>query len=228
LVRDVATGQGKHQLELTWHLGPALSPVCTKDNLFADGQDGLGLITVDGHGWSQSAHRGNWSAVYGRAERATVLTFASVTDLPAEFVTLLLTDASLQHSVGRLENWPGTASVHCYRYAREGQEHQFFFPNAEGAWSFGNWTSDARFLYWSWDRGRDLRLLVICGGSYAEIGGARVLMSESPVDYAEVVNAAGKTELFSSHPERVVLQESLDRIEMELAAMGSDLKGTGK
>ena len=226
LVRDVATGQGKHQLELTWHLGPALSPVSTKDNLFADGQDGLGLITVDRHGWSQSAHRGNWSAVYGRAERATVLTFGSVTDVPAEFVTLLLTDASLRAGLGRLERLPGSVSAHCYRYTREGQEHQFFFPNAEGVWSFGNWTSDARFLYWSWDRGRDLRILVICGGSYAEIGGAHVLMSETPVDYAEVVSAAGKTELFSSHPDRVLLQESLDRIEMELAAPGNDLKRT--
>jgi hypothetical protein len=226
LVRDVATGQGKHQLELMWHLGPALSPVSTKDNLFADGQDGLGLLTADGHGWSQSAHRGNWSPVYGRAERATVLTFGSVTDLPTEFVTLLLTDASLHAGLGRLERRPGSASVQSYRYTRDGQEHQFFFANAEGVWSFGNWTSDARFLYWSWDRGRDLRLLVICGGSYAGIGGARVLTSETPVDYAEVVNAAGKTELFSSHLERVVLQESLDRIEMEFSALGNDLKRT--
>jgi hypothetical protein len=227
LVRDVATGQGKHHLELTWHLGPALSPVSTRDNLFAQGQDGLGLITAEGHGWSQSAHRGNWSPVYGQAERATVLTFGSVTGLPAEFVTLLQTDASLHAGLGRLERRPGTASVHSYRYTREGQEHQFFFANAEGAWSFGNWTSDARFLYWSWDRGRDLRLLVICGGSYAEIGGARVLMSETPVDYAEVVSVADKTELFSSDPERVVLQESMDRIDSEFAAMGNDLKRTG-
>jgi Heparinase II/III-like protein/Heparinase II/III N-terminus len=228
LVRDVAAGPGKHQLELTWHLGPALSPVSTKDNLFAHGQDGLGLITADGHGWSQSADRGNWSSVYGRAERATVLTFGSVTDLPAEFVTLLLTDASLHAGLGRLERRPGSAAVHSYRYSRERQEHQFFFADNAGSWSFGNWTSDARFLYWSWDRGRDLRLLVVCGGSYAEIGGARVLMTETPVDYAEVVNVAGKTELFSSHPGRVVLQESLDRIEMEFVAMGNDLKGTGK
>jgi len=227
LVRDVATGQGKHQLELAWHLGPTLSPVSTKDNLFADGQEGLGLITVDGHGWSQSADRGNWSSVYGRVERATVLTFGSVTDLPAEFVTLLLTDASLHAGLGRLERRPGTMAVQSYRYSREGQEHQFFFADAAGAWALGNWTSDARFLYWAWDRARDLRVLVICAGSYAEIGGSRVLLSQTPVDYAEVVSAAGKTELFSSDPERVVLQESLDRVEAEFAAMGNDLKRTG-
>ncbi len=58
LVRDVADGSGKHQLELTWHLGPVLSPVSTKDNLFADGEESLGLITTETHGWSQSAHGG--------------------------------------------------------------------------------------------------------------------------------------------------------------------------
>jgi hypothetical protein len=52
-------------------------------------------------------------------------------------------------------------------------------------------------------------------------------MSETAVHYAEVVSAAGKTELFSSDPERVVLQESLDRVEAEFAAMGNDLKRTG-
>jgi hypothetical protein len=227
LVRDVATGQGKHLLELTWHLGPALSPVSTKDNLFADGPDTLGLVTVEGHGWWQSGDRGNWSPVYGRAERATVLTFGSTTGLPAEFVTLLVPDASLHAGIGRLERVASGAAVHGYRYTREGQEHQFFFANAEGAWRLGNWTSDARFLYWSWDRGRDLRVLVLCGGAYAEIGGSRVVTSETAVDYAEVVSAAGKTELFSSAPEQVTLRESLDRVEMEFAALNNDLKRTG-
>jgi hypothetical protein len=224
LVRDVAAGQGEHHLELTWHLGAMLSPVSTKDNLFADGQESLGLVTTDTHGWAQSAHRGNWSPVYGRAERATVLNFGREAELPVEFVTLLLPDATLQTGVGRLERQL-SASVHVYRYIREREEHQFFFTNGESPWTFGNWASDAQFLYYSWERTMEQRMLIVCGGSYAEIAGQRVLTGDGVVDYAEVVSSAGRTEVFSSSPERVVIQGSLDRVDLEMA--GNDPKRVG-
>src|SRR6266478_2984009 len=222
LVRDLAQGYGKHQIELAWHLGATLSPVSTKDNLFADGQDSLCLVTPEGHGWSQSAHRGNWSPVYGWQERATVLTFGFEGALPAEFATLLLPDASLADGMGRLQRVASDASVCAYRYVRAGQEHHFFFPNGDRTWTHGNWASDARFLYWTWDRERGLRLLVMCGGSYVETGGVRVLTSERILDYAEVVSLASGTEVFSSDPDQVVLEGSLDRVELELAAPAND------
>jgi hypothetical protein len=227
LVRDVASGQGKHQLELAWHLGSTLSPASTKDSLFADGQEGLGLVSTQGHGWAESAQRGKWSPVYGRAEPATVLSFGRETELPAEFVTLLLPGASLQAGIGRLERLLSDASALGYRYIREGQEHQFLFAKGEGSWTSGSWRSDARFLYWSWDRKHEQRVLIICGGAYVEIAGLRVLTSEHTVDYAEVVSSAGKSELFSSNPERVVLQVSLDRVELELVVPGNAPKRTG-
>jgi len=227
LVRDVASGPGRHQLELTWHLGPRLSPVSTKDSLFADGEDGLGLVTAEGHGWSESAHRGNWSPVYGRAERSTVLTFGTEAELPVEFLTLLLPHANLQAGIGRLERLSSVPPVQVYRYIREGQEHRFFFANGDGSWNFGTWSSDAGFLYWAWDREPEQRVLIACGGTYVEIRGVRVLTSERAVDYAEVVSSAGKTELFTSAPERVVLQGSLDRVEMELAVPENGPKRTG-
>lgn len=222
LVRDLAQGYGKHQIELAWHLGATLSPVSTKDNLFADGQDSLGLATPEGHGWAQSAHRGNWSPVYGRQERATVLTFGFEGALPAEFATLLLPDASLADGMGRLQRVASDASVSAYRYLRAGQQHHFFFPNGDKTWRHGNWASDARFLYWTWDRQRGSRLLAMCGGSYVETGGVRVLTSERILDYAEVVSLASGTEVFSSDPDQVALQGSLDRVELEVAAPAND------
>jgi Heparinase II/III-like protein/Heparinase II/III N-terminus len=227
LVRDVADGQGNHRLELTWHLGPSLSPVSTRDNLFADGQESLGLMTTETHGWSQSAHRGNWSPVYGRAERATVLTFGREAELPVEFVTLLLPDATLQGGIGRLDRLLSGASVCVYRYIREGQEHQFFFANGNGPWNFDNWGSDAPFVYWSWEREREQRVLIACGGSYVEIAGLRVLTSDRVVDYAEVVSSGAKPELFSSDLEHVVLQASLDPMDRETAVPGNDPKRAG-
>jgi hypothetical protein len=227
LVRDVAEGQGSHKLELTWHLGPGLSPLSTKDNVFADGQESLGLITTEANGWSQSAHRGCWSPVYGRAERATVLTFGREADLPAEFVTLMLPDAGIRSGIGRLEQLLSDASVSAYRYIREGQEHQFFFSNGDRAWNYGKCGSDAAFLYCAWEREQELRLLIACGGSYVEVAGQRVLTSESPVDYSEVMSSGAKTEMFSADPERVVLLGSLDRMDLEVAAPGKDPGGKG-
>ncbi len=222
LVRDVAEGHGNHKLELIWHLGSGLSPLSTKDNVFADGQESLGLIAAESNGWSQSAHRGSWSPVYGRAGRATVLTFGREVDLPAEFVTLLLPDAGTRLGVGRLEQMLSDASVSAYRYIRGGQEHHFLFSNGDRAWNFGKWASDAAFLYCAWDREQEQRLLVACGGSYVEIAGQRVLRSERSVDYSEVMSSGAKTELFSSDPERVVLLGSLDSMDLETAVPGND------
>jgi hypothetical protein len=221
LVRDLVDGRGKHQLELTWHLGPSLSPVSTKDNLFAHGQESLGLITTETHGWAQSVHRGDWSPVYGRAERATVITFGRKAELPMEFVTLVLPDVNLQAGMGLLETPLSDSSVQVYRYVREGQEHQFFFATGTDSWIFNQWTSDAVFLYYSWEREREQRLLIACGVSYVQIAGLKVLTSEGSVDYAEVMSSTGRTEFLSADPERVALHGSLDRVETEMAMTGN-------
>lgn len=220
LIRDVALGQGEHRLELVWHLGARLSPESINDNLFADGQETLGFLTSEGHGWAQSAHRGPWSPVYGCQEKAIVLSFARKGPLPMEFATLLVPDARVSAGIGRLERLADVPNVHGYRYIQGRQEHCFFFADRQTDWILGMWRSDARFLYWSWDRERDVRLLVICGGTHAELGGVRVLTCDQTIDYAEMISSAGGAELRSSQPETVIVSGSLDRIEMELANSG--------
>jgi hypothetical protein len=214
LVRDVATGQGSHQLELSWHLGPSLSPISARDYMFGNGRESLGLLTVEGHGWSQSAQRGIWSPVYGRQERTTVVTFGKVAELPAEFVTLLLANETA--GIGRLERI-GDSSVRAYRYTRDGQEESFFFSDAGGSWTVGEWGSDAYFLYWSYDRHREQRSLILCGGSRAELGGRAVVTCDAPLDFVEITEEAGKTELYSSDPQQVHLVSGLGSVEAKLA-----------
>jgi hypothetical protein len=215
LVRDVATGEGNHQLELSWHLGPGLSPTSAKDYLFGSGRDTLGLITPEGHGWSQSAQRSIWSPVYGRQERTMVVTFGKVADLPAEFVTLLLPNAG--ERIGRLERVHTESRTRGYRFTRDGDEHFFFFGDQGGAWTVGEWGSDACFLYSSYNRGRDERSLILCGGSYAELGGRRIVTGEGLVDFIEVTETTGKTEFFSSDPQRVRVESTMDPMEGKLA-----------
>jgi hypothetical protein len=227
LVRDVASGQGRHSIEVSWHIGAHLSPASARDYLFGDGQESLRLVTAEGHGWSQSADRGPWSPVYGRQERTTVITFGTVATLPVDFVTLLLPNASLHAGTERLERLASDSGVRGYRYTRSGEEHCFFFASTEKAWTLGAWASDAQFAYWSLNRERDERVLVLCNGTYAEVGGMRVLASVGSVDYAEVLGSSGKTELFSSDPDRVQLQGSLDRVEAELSVPQNEPKRIG-
>jgi hypothetical protein len=225
LVRDLAEGRGKHKLELYWHLGAGLSPLSTKENLFTSGSENLGVIPTESHGWSQSAQRGYWSPVYGRAERAIVLTFGKEAELPAEFVTLLLPDARPDAGVGRLQRILSDASVSVYRYIREGKESQFFFSNV--AWKFEKWESDAAFLYCEWERESKCRFLVACGASYVEFAGQRLITCERKVDYSEVMTSGDKSELLSADPDCLVALGSLDAMQMELAVPRNDSDGIG-
>lgn len=215
LVRDVATGEGAHQLEVSWRLGPTLSPTSAKDYVFGTGSDTLGLITAEGHGWSQSAQRGIWSPVYGRQERTMVVTFGKVAELPAEFVTLLLPNAS--ERIGRLEKMGSNTRVCAYRYRRDTEEHWFFFAEPGKAWATGDWGSDAYFLYSAYNRDQEHRSLIICGGSYADLRGRRVVTGDSLLDFIEVTETTGKTEFFSSDPQRVHIETTLEPVEEKLA-----------
>lgn len=214
VVRDVAKGEGKHQLEVSWHLGPSLSPTSAKDYVFGVGQETLGLITTEGHGWSQSAQRGIWSPVYGRQERTMVVTFGKAADLPTEFVTLLLPNAN--ERIGRLERIESEARVRTYRYTRDGEEHWFFFSEPGCAWRAGDWASDAYFLYWSYNRREERRSLIFCGGSRADMQGRRIVTGEVMLAFVEVTEASGKAELFASDPQRVHIESTMDILDPKL------------
>jgi hypothetical protein len=223
VVRDVAKGEGKHQLELSWHLGPSLSPTSAKDYVFGVGQETLGLITVEGHGWSQSAQRGIWSPVYGRQERTMVVTFGKAVDLPTEFVTLLLPNAG--DRIGRLERIESEPRVRAYRFIRDGEEHWFFFSEPGCAWRSGDWASDAYFLHSSYNRREEQRTLILCGGSRVDLHGHRVVSCEAILEFVEVTEAGGKTEMSASDPQRVHIESRLDVLGPKLSE--SDPKKIG-
>ncbi|MGB7601052.1 MAG: alginate lyase family protein [Candidatus Sulfotelmatobacter sp.] len=229
LVRDVAEGSGTHQLEIAWHIGPTLSPVASKDCVFADDLDSVALLTADGHDWSQSVRRDYWSPAYGHKQRASVVNFGTKVELPADFVTLLIADrksrAHLPQLV-RINKFDGEA-VCGYRYSDAREEHNFFFATRPGPWVLGAWSSDASFLYWWFDREREESALILCGSSYAAAGGRRVLTCGQRVSYAEVVSLAAKAEIFSSDEKQVTLQMPLDQVIANLSVPGNDPKRMG-
>jgi len=214
LIRDLAEGCGSHQLDIAWHLGPTLNPVASQHMVFGDHEGVLALLTPDDHGWSQSVRRDFWSPVYGSEQRASVVSFGTTAELPAEFVTMLVADENGQDDLGRLVRLKSfaTRTPCAYTYTDSRREHSFFFATQQGPWSDGFWASDADFLYWSWDRDAHCYMLVLCNGSYADAGGNRVLNCSRRISYAEVVASAAKVEMFASEPEQVELQRPLDRV----------------
>ena len=231
LVRDLGEGRGSHQLDVAWHVGPRLAPASSKQYLFTDERDSLKFLTAEDHSWSQSVRREYWSPAYGHREHASVLNFGAVVELPADFATLLIADEDPQADFGRLVrmNKFSRGQVCGYRYSTARQEHSFFFAHQPGPWALGGWASDADFLYWSFDREREQYALVLCNGSYADAGGRRVLTCGSRVSYVEALSSAMKSDLFSSEPEHVVLQQPLDRVWAvgDLIVPGNDPKGMG-
>lgn len=213
-VCDLAEGQGSHELEIAWHLAPTLSPVASSKCEFADHQGGLAFLTPANHGWSQSVRRDCWSPAYGQKERASTLSFAAEAELPVDFATLLITTQPSQLTAGQLtkRHESPAASVCGYHYSNPMQEHDFFLARRPGSWSLEAWNSDARFVYWSFDREKEQFALILCDGSYADFDGRRVLTCGKRVSYAEVLSSAANIEMFSSDLEQVVLHTPLDRI----------------
>lgn len=57
----------------------------------------------------------------------------------------------------------------------------------------------------------------MCGGSYADLKGRRVVTGDSLLAFIEVTETTGKTELFSSDPQRVHIETTLEPVEEKLA-----------
>ncbi len=231
VVRDVAQGSGSHQLDISWHIGPTLRPENSSPFVFSNGRSDLALLTPEGHTWSQSVGREYCSPVYGRRTGGSVISFGAHTQLPMDFVTLVMAVEQGQLDLGQLTriNDAAPAKTCGYRYRNSRQEHAFFFAAHQGSWKLDAWGSDAEFLWWRLDRRKDQYTLVLCNGSYVDGPGHRVLTCGKTVSYAEVVSSAGKVELFSSDPEGVVLEESLERVwaARELTAPDGDRKRMG-
>jgi len=231
LVLDRAEGSGQHQLDITWHIGSTLWPAPSKEHLFTGGQEGLALLTAEGHGWAESVRRDYWSPAYGQRERANVVNFGTRVELPADFATLLISETTAQADLGRLVrvDTADSSATCAFRYTKGLQEHNFVFAHQPGPWTSGPWTSDADFIYWSVNREEEQYSLILCNGSYADAGSRRVLSCQRRLSYVEVSSSAVKVELFSSDPEHVLLQQPLACVlaEGDLMIPGNDPKKTG-
>ncbi|HZQ70126.1 MAG TPA: alginate lyase family protein [Terriglobales bacterium] len=230
LVRDVAQGSGEHTLDLNWHLHPALWQRTNKDSMFFDrtGHAGLRILTPENSGWTRDVRRGWWSPAYGRKESFPVLHFGTVAALPTEFVTLFIPLAAETQQAGELTRMASKASEFSgYRYQAYKSDHRVYF-SCDKTWGCDQWKTDAEFLYCGFDASRDVKLLILCRGTYLEIGGKRAISASRSFLRYEIMISGTQVQTFSSD-ENIVMDEHLLRsfwTESEPALAGSDPKRT--
>jgi|HubBroStandDraft_1064217.scaffolds.fasta_scaffold00153_13 uncharacterized heparinase superfamily protein len=206
LVRDLALGQDQHRLDIAWHLGPDMR--LRIKNLFERKETscGLAVLGADKHGWSEQVRDEIWSPVYGKKDSMIVLNFGTVTDLPAEFVTLLIPLEEAREIPGTLMQLlvAPAMPVKAYLYSTPSEECFFFFGEAGRPWRQGRVSSDAEFVCWQKKREGEHELLISCNGSYVEIDGRRVLGFKRVISDCEMLISRSGREFRSSEPDALL------------------------
>jgi len=210
LVRDVVEGDGEHEIEIAWHLGSGLAQISGTEVLFSDGEQGLAVLTDESNSWSRTIRDFACSPVYGKLVPASVIRLSTRQELP-EFVTVLVAGNEMKGSCGRIAKISNSAysDPSAYRYLNDRLECTFVFAGANSPWKLGPWSSDADFLYASIDHESHMCCLVLRNASYLDAGGNRLISCARPVKYAEVWSSMDTTEMFSSDPQAVSLQQPL-------------------
>jgi hypothetical protein len=206
LVRDLVEGQGRHRLDISWHLGQDVQLV--EENVFRvkGASLGMALLPARGHGWSEGMQRSQWSPVYGRKAPMSVVNFGITTDLPAEFTTLLAVLDEVHPSARtfeRIGEQEAESRVRAYRYETDGVAHTFLFAKAAQAWHQDLISSDAEVVCWSSNKSGSDQLLILCNGSYTQIQDGLELRCSRAVQWCELQLNHGERTLRCSDPEAV-------------------------
>ena len=226
LIRDLALGTGKHQIDLYWHLSPTLFPHASLANAFfdQDGRTGFYVIPAEEKGWSREILQDQWSPAYGRKEPCSVVHFAAAADLPAEFLTLLMPAASASLDAGKLVRLPDAVGVSAFRYSMGEEEHCFYFGEGKG-WSFEDWNTDARFFYFCASRAD--AMLICCQFTFVQWRGQSLISSPRPVAQCEIIKRKGQTETLCPEPDAVVNRQVLEWLLSALAPAPINVSGQG-
>lgn len=191
LVRDVAEGQGEHQLDLSWHMAPGVRLDEPTDGAYLFQKDNgsrLALLSTAAEKWSPEVISGRYSAAYGREEPVPVLCFSIKTELPCGLTTLILPRDDERDRLGRLMDLTRTArtqGLYSCAYYEIGTTHQWIFSDDNTRWELGDLVSDARLAYCLFDETKRLRQFAIVGGSFFEIGGRSLFKSSKFVSIYE-------------------------------------------
>jgi len=206
LVRDVVEGQGRHRLDISWHLGQEMQLV--EQNVFRvkGASLGLAVVPVQGHGWAEEVRKEAWSPVYGQKAPMTVLNFGTTADVPAEFAIMLIVLEEVhpgERFFTQSSAQPADSTVRAYKYSGDGGEYAFFFAEPGKTWQQNSVSSDAEFVCWGRKTGSQDHVLIQCNGSYTEIVGGPELRCRKAVRWCELAVQDGRRVVQSSDPDAV-------------------------
>ncbi len=209
LVRDLVLGEGKHKLDLFWHLGPEASTTDNQGFVNHQGQEILRILSVEGNDWRREVEAGWWSPVYGKKEPGAVLHFGTVSNLPAEFVTLLVPvlAGAKAGTLAGVDLGQAETKARAYRYETADEEHLLIFGGGGESWTAGSWSSDAEFMHVG--RRADRQRLIVCNASYLGAGGKRVVSSAAAILRCEILIKDGGVEVLCSDENAVIMKDSI-------------------
>jgi hypothetical protein len=210
LVRDVAEGKGSHLLETSWHFAPEVEVFPQEDNFIAaspsdhgEASSRLTLLRVCDPRWKSELVSEYVSPAYGVKMSAPVVRCSARFELPGEHAVLLVASVGGLKETGAFmldERQPEGAALPevAYRYEDGGARHwMIFHQRHRGEWSFGPWTSNAKFLYFCV---KDERVdhLVFCEGSFAQLRGESLISYDATLLRLEWTNRNGQHRLICS------------------------------
>ena len=207
LVRDIVEGRGTHRIDIAWHLGDNLQ--LGEDNRFRvkNSSQGLAILPVQEHGWSQELYQESWSPAYGEKAPMPVMKFSAEVALPAEFAVLLVTLNETRRAAGcftRITDGVADPELRSYKYSGEGSEYSLIFGKPGKSWQSDSLSSDAEFACWK--KNPTSEQLMFSRGSFAQVEGGAQLRCSRIVDWAELVVGEDGASVFSSDQVAIVEQ----------------------
>ncbi len=164
IIRDVVEGREEHRLEINWHFAPHVviekaghGFVARATQAPLAGEGGFALRPVEEAGWTHTIESDSTSPAYGRKDSTLTVRSSGRLRLPVNHATMLLPFATPE-AVGRLsrvkEFGKATShlSVYCYE-DRDAKHYMIFADPQTETWTWNEWTSDARFLYFNVEDG---------------------------------------------------------------------------
>lgn len=222
MVRDIAEGNSAHVLETFWHLDPTLVTHPGDGSFIAASREGkerpntIAFVPVNDREWDCRVVSGHISPVYGVAEPADVLRCRAEIRLPAEHAMVVRMLTATGEVPGQLVRVKTQAleskSIAPYEYCENGRTHSLIFRGSEAeGWKFGDWASDAEFLYYCAEGQRILQMAA-CSSTFIHYHGEALVSSSRRVERFEYGERNGKRQASSSDKE-VLLRFSDTKLE---------------
>ena len=189
IVRDVASGEGVHQLRASWHLTPEPGAQIEPGGAVSLSRDEAApsMCFAGDRPWKPSLEAGFVSPAYGMRQSAFVLQLGYSGSVPAELAIVLCPRAISRRDVtlryNDLRSIAGTVSVYEFRLGTE--IDLFLFSRPGYTWHLGEWSADAEFFLLRTDNEGSVLGIVAASISHLAYGGREILSNENSLKWLD-------------------------------------------